>query len=119
MTRRIVATTFASGPGYEVFLDELKIGAIGKHFRERNWWWQITPKLDPATKTVRKLIRSRKPVGRRRHAAGMQETKPKALAALFAKYNELLGKARENAALRFEQGERKMRRVLSPPEKRS
>ena len=76
MTRRIVAKTFPSGPGYEVFLDETFIGSIGKHYRERNWWWQVGGKLGGLDAT---------PV----RADGMESTKPKALAALFAKWAKI------------------------------
>jgi hypothetical protein len=76
--RKIVAKTFDSGPGFEVFIGEYLIGSIGKHYREKNWWWQID---DPTH------------LSRRKYAAGMQPSKSKALTKLFEKW-KTIGKSR-------------------------
>jgi hypothetical protein len=74
--RRIAPTTFPSGPGFEVFVGEAKIGAIGKHHREIVWWYQVDPK-------ILRHLSVKGPI------AGTRSNRAMALAALLAEWKTI------------------------------
>jgi hypothetical protein len=85
--------TFPSGPGFEVRAGGVKIGGVGKHYREVVWWWQLDSKLDPIALRDRQRRRAGKPLGRGRRAAGMAPNKTKALGELMGAWKATMARA--------------------------
>ena len=84
--RRIKPRRFPSGPGFDVFIGDLRIGSFGKHTHETAWWWQLDSKLDTKRFRLKAGRRAGRMVGT---TAGMKSTKVVALAALMAAWKSL------------------------------